>query len=94
MLYFFSRPSPNIRGGIRAAPRRAEPPRGGPARPGSKPSGQDRRRGGPSYGNDRGGPSYGNVDRGRDRDRGKEKKRVKFNILQILINTVARFPRL
>lgn len=68
------KPSPNIRGGVRAAPRRAEP-RGGPARPGSKPSGQDRRRGGPSYGNDRGGPSYGNVDRGRDRDRGKEKRK-------------------
>ncbi|XP_048258417.1 katanin p60 ATPase-containing subunit A1-like isoform X2 [Haliotis rufescens] len=57
------RPTPQIRGREKAAPRRAEPSRGraAPSRPSS-----DRRK----------GPSYGGVDKGKEpvRDKGREKK--------------------
>ncbi|XP_060069631.1 katanin p60 ATPase-containing subunit A-like 1 isoform X2 [Ylistrum balloti] len=64
------RPSPNLRGGVRPGPRKAEPVRSrnqpAPSKPGA--AGGDRRRA---------APGYGNVDRGRERpsEKGKEKKK-------------------
>ncbi|XP_021366779.1 katanin p60 ATPase-containing subunit A1-like [Mizuhopecten yessoensis] len=64
------RPSPNIRGGVRPGPRKAEPVRSrnqpAPSKPGAP--GGDRRRA---------TPGYGNVDRGREKpgEKGREKKK-------------------